>query len=161
MIAIQRILVPTDFSENARNALELAVLLAEKFGAKIILLYVFEMPAAAGQTLYHLLSKELEESRRDLYRLIRAKSWGALKDLVRRYSESIVEIDPLFFEEGIPFVEIIRVAKELDVQLIVMSTHGRTGLSNLLIGSVAEKVVRKAPCPVLTVRSKTFQFEMP
>ena len=62
---------------------------------------------------------------------------------------------------GTPFVEIVRHAKENDVDLIVMGTHGRTGLVHALIGSVAEKVVRKAPCPVLTVRPEGHQFIMP
>lgn len=85
MTAIKRILVPTDFSENARDALELALHLAKKFDAKIILLHVFEFPVAAGQTLYHLLSKDsksagqsciasLKESRRMLWKLWCAKS---------------------------------------------------------------------------------------
>jgi nucleotide-binding universal stress UspA family protein len=64
-------------------------------------------------------------------------------------------------QSGPPFVEIVRYAKEHDVDLIVMGTHGRTGIAHALIGSVAEKVVRKAPCPVLTVRPEGHQFVMP
>jgi nucleotide-binding universal stress UspA family protein len=62
---------------------------------------------------------------------------------------------------GTPFVEIVRYAREQNVDLIVMGTHGRTGLEHALIGSVTEKVVRKAPCPVLTVRPEGHQFVMP
>lgn len=161
MTAIKRILVPTDFSENAREALELALHLAKKFGAKIILLHVFEFPVAAGQTLYHLLSKELEERRRDLYRLIKGESEDALEALVCQVSGKGISVEPLLIERGVLFEEVILTAKDLAVDLIVMGTRGRSAILHLLIGSVAEKVVRKAPCPVLTVRSAKFRFEMP
>ena len=62
---------------------------------------------------------------------------------------------------GVPFLEIIRYAKELEIDLIVLGTHGRTGLAHVLLGSVAERVVRKSPCPVLTVHPKGHQFVMP
>jgi nucleotide-binding universal stress UspA family protein len=62
---------------------------------------------------------------------------------------------------GVPFLEIIRYAKEQDIDLIVVGTHGRSGLSHVLLGSVAERVVRKAPCPVLTVHPEGHQFVMP
>jgi nucleotide-binding universal stress UspA family protein len=64
-------------------------------------------------------------------------------------------------EMGIPFVEIVRHARKKNIDLIVIGTHGRTGLDHMLLGSVAEKVVRKAPCPVLTVRPEGHQFVMP
>ena len=64
-------------------------------------------------------------------------------------------------EVGVPFVEIVRAARESGTDLIVMGSHGRTGLEHLLIGSVAERVVRKAPCSVLVVRDKARQFVMP
>ena len=161
MTAIKRILVPTDFSENAREALELALHLAKKFDAKIILLHVFEFPVAAGQTLYHLLSKELEEHRRELYRLIKGESEDALEALVCQVSGKGISVEPLLIERGVPFEEVILTAKDLAVDLIVMGTHGRSAIPHLLIGSVAEKVTRKAPCPVLTVRSAKFRFKMP
>ena len=63
--------------------------------------------------------------------------------------------------QGTPFLEIIRYAKEKDIDMIVMGTHGRSGLVHMLMGSVAEKVVRKAPCPVLTVRPEGHKFVMP
>jgi nucleotide-binding universal stress UspA family protein len=62
---------------------------------------------------------------------------------------------------GIPFVEIIRAAKEKKTDLIVMATHGRSGLSHILFGSVAEKVVRKSTCPVLSIRPREHEFTMP
>lgn len=161
MGSIKRILVPMDFSHSARQALELTTQLADKFGAKIILLHVFEFPAAAGQTLSHLLRKELEERRRELYRLIKGQAEDALEALVHEVSRKGSSVEPLLIERGVPFAEIIRTAKEIAADLIVMGTHGRAAIPHLLIGSVAEKVVRKAPCPVLTLRSAEFRFEIP
>ncbi len=161
MTAIKRVLVPTDFSENARSALELALQLARTFRAKIVLLHVFEMPAAAAQNVYHLLSKDLEESRLEIYRLLKSACEEALADLVRQFSGTEAPIRPLLIERGVPFEDVILTARELAVDLIVMGTHGRTAIPHLLIGSVAEKVVRHAPCPVLTVRQRDCDFEMP
>ena len=64
-------------------------------------------------------------------------------------------------DTGVPFLEVIRYAREHDIDLIVLGTHGRTGLVHMLMGSVAEKIVRKAPCPVLTVRPEGHDFVMP
>lgn len=155
MVSLQRILVPVDFSHSARYSLDIAVNVAEKFGARIYLLHVFEMPF----DYLHWLNIEMDES--ELYSSIQAEMDEALNDLVRQFARPSVPIEPLFIENGVPFVEIIRIAKELAIDLIVMGTHGRSAIPHLLIGSVAEKVVRKAPCPVLTPRSAKFRFEIP
>jgi nucleotide-binding universal stress UspA family protein len=155
MITIKRILVPIDFSHSARYALDIAVDLAEKFEAKIHLLHVFEMPFDYP----HLLDIEMDES--DLYGAIQAEMEAALENLVRQFSGTGVPIEAHFIENGVPFVEIIHSAKKLAIDLIVMSAYSRMGISNLLIGGVTEKVVRKAPCPVLTIRNKGMRFEMP
>ncbi|MFQ5638710.1 MAG: universal stress protein [bacterium] len=152
MISIQQILMPTDFSHNARYALDIAVNFAEKFEAQIFLLHVFEMPLTKAFNYQHFVSTEVEKSQLD--NLFKAETEDAMEALVRQFASRGVPIEPLFIEDGVPFVEIIRTAKELPVDLIVMSAYSRMGISNLLIGSVTEKVVRKAPCPVLTVRSK-------
>lgn len=155
VITINRILVPMDFSHSARCSLDKAVDLAEKFEAQIYLLHVFEMPFDYPL----LLNIEMDES--ELYTAIQAEMDEALNDLVRQFSRPGVPVEALFIENGVPFVEIIRMAKELAIDLIVMSAYSRMGISNLLIGSVTEKVVRKAPCPVLTIRHKGMRFEMP
>lgn len=155
MITIKRILVPVDFSHSTRYSLDIAVDLAEKFEAQIKLIHVFEMPFDYP----HLLNIEMDEN--ELYAAIQAEMEKTLNDLVRQFSRPSVPIEPLFIENGVPFVEIIRTAKELAIDLIVMSAYSRMGISNLLIGSVTEKVVRKAPCPVLTIRNKGMMFEMP
>lgn len=81
--------------------------------------------------------------------------------MVRQVSRNGVSVEPLFLERGVPFAEIIRAAKEVAVDLIVMGTHGRSAIPHLLIGSVAGKVVLHAPCPVLTVKHRDYEFEMP
>lgn len=83
-----------------------------------------------------------------------------LQTFADKYDNDQITI-ALEIAEGKPFIEIIKAAKNYDVDLIVMGTHGRTGLQHMLIGSVAEKVVRKAPCPVLTVKHPDYEFEMP
>ena len=155
MIEIERILVPMDFSHSARDAVDIAVDLAEKFRAQIYLLHVFENPFDYP----YFLHMEMAESQ--LHSIVQAEMEEALEDLVRQFSPPSVPIESVFVENGVPFAEIIRTARELAIDLIVMSAHSRMGIPNLLIGGVTEKVVRKAPCPVLVIRSKGMTFEMP
>jgi nucleotide-binding universal stress UspA family protein len=142
---IQRILAPTDFSELSKQGLTSALELAEAFGAKLLLLHVVEpppypveglVPSQVGTTLLDDLERQ------------------AGKDLAQMLSEtpgSKVEVKRRVVV-GIPYRKIIEVAEEEKSDLIVMTTHGRTGLSHLVMGSVSEKIVRTAPCPVLTIR---------
>ncbi len=152
MNEIRKILVAIDFSKNSRIALDWAVFFADKFDARIILFHAFAMPD---------VMKEPAQRHRSLNKDImsRGKEKAAidLRVFADKYNENkITEIT-----EGKPFIEIIKAARNYDADLIVMGTHGRTGLTSMLIGSVAEKVVRKAPCPVLTVKHPDFKFEMP
>ncbi|MBN1295305.1 universal stress protein [bacterium] len=135
---IHSILCPTDFSESAQYALATAIMLARRFHASIDLIHVIEPSAyesdriAAGEKTYHDVIRERLD---DL--VASMKYEGAL-------SSTVVS--------GIPYMEITRRAAETGADIIVIGTHGRTGIRHLLIGSVAEKVVRTATCPVLTVR---------
>ena len=135
---IRQILAPTDFSEFSKQAIESAFALAETFGAKLLLLHVVELPAypvegfvpsTMGTTLID-----------DLQRQVSLEPPNATVEVSRQV---VV---------GIPYRKIIEVAEAAKADLIVMSTHGRTGLSHLVMGSVAERVVRTASCPVLTIR---------
>ena len=138
MDTIRRILHPTDFSAPSAAALRIACSLAENYGAELSLLYVWDPQVATGDEGHpHVPANSLEE----------ALAWLDAIDVrastVRVFRHLIV---------GEPVDEIVRQAKEESSDLIVMGTHGRTGLKRLLLGSVAEGVLRRGPCPVLTVR---------
>jgi nucleotide-binding universal stress UspA family protein len=155
MIDLHRILVPTDFSEHSENALTYAVAFADKFGSELYLLHVAQDLAVFVPDMVTVSpppSPAVEQ--------ITAAARQALDRVVREHH---LERFTLHTEvrEGTPFYEIVRFAKEADVDLIIMGTHGRAGLAHVLLGSVAEKVVRKAPCPVLTVRHPEHEFVHP
>ncbi len=155
MIELRRILVPTDFSKHSQNALYYAVAFAEKFGAELYLLHVVQdlalfVPDAV--TVTPPLAPPIEQLT------------AAVRTSLKRLSEeNHLERFTVHTEvrEGTPFYEIVQFARDADVDLIVMGTHGRTGLVHVLMGSVTEKVVRKAPCPVLTVRHPEHEFVHP
>lgn len=155
MIQLQRILVPTDFSEHSANALKYGCALAEKFSAQLHLLHVLQdlvamvpEPGLAFPPPGDYI-EELKISAEEAMKKLPASPSAAVDDVVRTT------------RQGPPFLEIVRYAKEVNADLIVMGTHGRSGLVHMLMGSVAEKVVRKAPCPVLTVRPDQHEFVMP
>jgi nucleotide-binding universal stress UspA family protein len=139
---IRRILVPHDFSETAEKAFGLALALAAKLGASLTLLHVYEVPSyafAEGVPLPVSLTEEIAAAAR-----------SALEVLAGRAAQEGVPIATLL-RQGAAWSEIAAAAKEPGADLIVMGTHGRRGVARMLLGSVAEKVVRTAPCPVLTV----------
>lgn len=147
---LTRILLPTDFSDTARFALDHACELASRFDASVHLLHV--VPDPAMQTW----AVEAMPVVSDL-----AERWKA--DAERRLEE--VRLDGLqtvrAVRIGHAFVEILQYAVDNAIDMIVMGTHGRGPVEHLLLGSVAEKVVRKAPCPVLTVKQAGHVFIMP
>jgi nucleotide-binding universal stress UspA family protein len=155
MIDLHRILVPTDFSQHSHNALTYAVAFAEKFGADLYLLHVVQdlalfIPEAVSVAppVAPPVEQMTAAAREALGRVVRENDLGRLK----------VQCE---VREGTPFYEIIQFAKETAIDLIIMGTHGHTGLAHVLLGSVTEKVVRKAPCPVLTVRDPEHEFVHP
>lgn len=155
MIDLNRILVPTDFSKHSRNALKYAAAFAEKFGGELHLLHVVQDLAIFIPDMV-TVAPPITPSLEQMTAAVRA----AFDRLVQEN-----ELDKLTLKrevrQGNPFYEIIRYAKEADVDLIVMGTHGHTGLAHMLLGSVTEKVVRKSPCPVLTVRDPEHEFVHP
>src|SRR5437868_2230159 len=137
MFSPQTILVPTDFSPQAAAAFEFAVALAKPNRARLLLLHIDPLPLFHGEVI---------DRRQPEYQQRLRDAITALKP-----SDPAVEVERLL-AEGVPADEIIAFAKERNCDLIVMGTHGRTGLERVLMGSVAERVVRTAPCPVLTVK---------
>ena len=147
----QKIVAPTDFSQASALALGAASILAKQFGAEIHLLYVYDpsllsplyvVPGAAALTAPTQEPREFED--------------GVLRELARLRDERLQGIDrvELSVRQHTSAAQgIVGYATEVGADLIVLSTHGRTGLSHLLIGSVAERVVRHSTCPVLTMRS--------
>jgi universal stress protein A len=135
---IRYILAPTDFSAPANRAITAAFELAQTFGADLSLLHVIAVPVYAIEVALPLAELE-QDARRALARLLpeAAAAGVAVTRLV---------------DMGVPFQKILETARAEQADLIVMSTHGRTGLGHLVLGSVAERVVRLAPCPVLTIR---------
>jgi len=155
MIDLHRILVPTDFSKHSENALAYAAAFAEKFDAELFLLHVVQdlalfVPEAltAAPPVTPPVEQLTAAVREALDRLIDSNH-------LRRFTVH-AEV-----REGSPFYEVVRFAEEQEIDLIIMGTHGRAGLVHVLLGSVAEKVVRKAPCPVLTVRHPEHEFVHP
>jgi len=138
MLPIHTVLHPTDFSERSQNALRLACALARDYCARLVVLHAAMPPTVVYGEGALPLDPEIayREAHEELNRL-------AIPNNDVRAERR--------FEEGDPAGTILRVARELPADLIVMGTHGRTGLARLLMGSVAERVMRKASCPVLTV----------
>jgi len=143
---IKKILVPMDFSDCSREALRYAIPFANEFGARIILLhatYLGYIYSSEGTALYDIpgLQKAARKTaERKMRELVRSAKFGGVK------FETI-------FTEGSPVLDICAFAKDHDVDLIITSTHGLTGLKHVLIGSIAEQVVRHSPCSVLVVPS--------
>jgi universal stress protein A len=147
MARITRILVPTDFSETSDAALRYARTLAETFSASLHLVHAFEDPYAAGALapeVYGAVPQELRDSALQLAATnLDERLSTADRDRFRGTTAVVM---------GAPAAAIVKYATDHGIDLIVMGTHGRGGVAHLLLGSVAEKVVRTAPCPVLSVR---------
>jgi nucleotide-binding universal stress UspA family protein len=153
MMPIRRILFPTDFSESADHAWMFALQFAQDFGAEVHVLHVVAPPPR----LTEAYSMNFDPAK--FAAVVTAEAETSLDRLV----EGAKDRHLTFHREvriGVDFHEIIDYARKYEIDLIVMATHGRTGLAHALVGSVAEKVVRKASCPVLTVKHPAMKFEM-
>jgi universal stress protein A len=142
---VRNVLVPVDFSDNAEAAVERAADLAQKFGAKVHLLHVVE-PASFVNDLrnvpFTLSDKQLE-----------ATATTELEALATRFIDPEVQAS-WAVKRGKGYQEIVKAAKQLKADMIVISTHGYTGLKHTIMGGTAERVVRHAPCPVLVLRAE-------
>jgi nucleotide-binding universal stress UspA family protein len=146
MWTIKTILHPTDFSKPSEYALQLACALARDYHARLVVLHVALPPVVLyGEGVIPVEPQGY---------------WDQLRAQLQRVVSSVSDLPvESHLVEGEPAAEILRLAAELPSDLIVLGTHGRTGLSRLLMGSVAEQVVRKAACPVLTVKMPLRQTE--
>ena len=150
MFPFQKILCPTDFSEASLCGLKMASEMAEKFGSQVVVVYV-------NTSIQHLPSPHVEAAD------ITFDTVSYEKRLAKEARANLADISASIFPEGVepkleirigqPAQEILEVAHDEEVDAIFMATHGRTGLKHIVFGSVAERVVSRANCPVLTVRS--------
>jgi universal stress protein A len=153
-IRLQKILLPTDFSKYSAAAVQYACEMATKFDAELHLLHTLETHLSAtpefgmGLALPQYISESRAAATKALANVLEPK-WAAGRTVIQTVLE------------GSPKVEIVRYARKQNIDLIVLATHGRTGLPHVILGSVAESLVRSAPCPVLTVRPEGHQFVMP
>jgi nucleotide-binding universal stress UspA family protein len=151
MVTLKKILVPTDFSEHSAKAVRYAAELAAKYGAELHLFHSVEtIPIAYTEGPYVPTEVVAEMEAAAVKRLDEVKIESA-DDL--QVVRKVVQ--------GQPFIEIVRYATDNMTDLIVIGTHGRGAIAHMLLGSVTEKIVRKAPCSVLVVRSEQHDFVMP
>jgi len=153
MIDIKNIIVPTDFSDLSYSAFDYARDLAEQINAKIHLIYVLEKtpPFLALRSV----DVSEEEIMKDMEEEARKQLSEAAKKL--RYDSNVEIIEVC--RKGIDYEEIVKYSKEVEKPLIVIATHGRTGILHTLLGSVAEKVIRYAKCPVLVITPEEEQID--
>lgn len=156
VIGIRRILVPTDFSPPAERAVIYGLRFAEQFGAELVLLHVAD-PASFAPTENEAagdFQEAVEASRRKIQEDLTglAERFASAGEAGRNLRPRVLEV------VGEPGVEIVRVAREVEADLVVIATHGYTGLGRLVMGGTTEKVVRGAGCPVLVVRENEREF---
>ena len=155
MIKLKKILYPTDFSESSLEAMKYAVSFARDYKARLILMHVVnEQIFSEGLNLPRLAAPEALEQE------LVAEAGRQMRTLIPADVRAGVDVEHVILR-GMPFLEIIRYAKANEIDLIVIGTHGRSGMEHIIFGSTAEKVVRKAPCPVLSVKPPQHVFVMP
>jgi nucleotide-binding universal stress UspA family protein len=145
MKTFEKILVPIDFSENSEHAFDYALTLARQFQSELIVMHVINEPVdLRGFYVPHISFEQLEQEIAE----------GAEKMMVKFCETKLADFSgyQTTIVSGIPYEEIIRKSEETGASLVVLGTHGRTGLDHLIFGSTAERVVRSAACPVLTIR---------
>jgi len=152
--ALQRILVPVDFSTASKEALQYALTFSSAFGAEVVLVHVVQVFAVPPDLGY--LAPELPMSQQDLIESAQVELRKLCDREMAPYGRWQVSV-----RAGVAWQEIVTAARESDADLIIIATQGHTGLKHVLLGSVAECVVRHAPCPVLVVRERERDFVQP
>jgi len=150
-INLKKILVPTDFSESARHALKYAASFAQEYESEITMLHVVEIVAVGYAS--DLFPVPMAEA----FQEISAYARSELTKLAAEIRGRGIVVNEVVVQ-GKPATEILRVAKEQTIDMIVLGTHGKGVLDQALFGSTTERVVRKAPCPVLTCRPAEHEF---
>lgn len=147
ILKLNSILVPIDFSKISQKALDYAVPLAKQFGAKITLLHAIEPPPYSIDRTYVPMGEGFPT--------------GPMKEELDAFAKKMIEpelLKDVIVQVGTAFEVITNVARDFKADLIVITTHGRTGLKHVFMGSTAERVVRHAPCPVFVVRKRDHAF---
>ena len=140
----RRLLCPVDFSDISKNAFQIAIDLAVLFKADLHVMHVFQMPASAIPEGIYDIPDDMEDK-------VKSHLSKKLDEFIKNYPTQEINITTGLYA-GFPHDEIIKSADETNADMIVMGTHGRTGFSHVLLGSVAERVIRTSDIPVLTVR---------
>ncbi len=142
---VEKILFPTDFSEGSFHALPFAVDLSKHYNSKLYILHViYDVAKATNSHIPHVSSDEL-------YKEMSAWAQGEIESCCIEEIRGLPNVEKVVLK-GIPYEEVIKFAEKQKIDMIVMGTYGRKGLERFLFGSTAERVVRRAPCPVMTVR---------
>ena len=151
MIKLKKVLLPTDFSDSARHALRYGMSFAKEYGAELVLLHVVEnLTVGYASDLFPVPMAEVFQEISGYAKTELAKLGDEARGRGLAVREEVVQ--------GKPSAEIIRYATEHEIDVIVLGTHGKGMLDQALFGSTTERVVRRAPCPVLTVRTAEHEF---
>ena len=142
VLMINKILVPVDFTPHSESAIRYARMIAKKFKATIVLMHVIEPFTYSVTDTIQVVNH---------YRALRTIAEPLMVGLERSLKKDRLKVETIV-TKGTPYLEIVRRIPKAKVDIIIMGTHGRTGLKHLLMGSVADRVVRLSPCPVITVR---------
>lgn len=151
VLTLRRVMVPIDFSDYSVKALHYATAFAQQFGAALVLVHVTEPTVFPSELGYGPLATEVIEQH------IRQDAQARLNSLAQQCIACGLKVET-GVRVGRPYNEIVKAAEEHDVDLIIIATHGFTGLTHVLLGSTAERVVRHARCPVLVVRENEREF---
>ena len=155
MIKLERILFPTDFSATAEHALKYALTFASEHKAKLYVMHVIpnsDSPVVFGEDGESISPPSFEK--------MEVKAKELMQQLIPERYVKELEIENIIVQGG-PLKEILKIVKKYNIDLITMASHGRKGISHMLMGSLAEKVVQMATCPVLTIKHPEHEFVLP